>query len=615
MRLSRRNLVVLVFCLFLTPWINAATKNLLLTIKGSYLAYSYDFHQAYGENVEFEFLSYRVSCQYIRMDLTAQTFLAYGNVILERENEKLEGDEFLFSLKEKLGSLIKYGETVEVQSIGSEGKGPAALPQESLSEITLPRIQKSLISFSCRSLEISENFDVHGTDVTLYLEGLESVRFAKFKLSDGIKQRRGGVSLDRIWFTKSQGLVGRMSYLYEKEKRVNSLTQLHYEERSILKNYYGPARQLDLLTSTSYTLNENFRLGLTGNFNSSNLWNTQFWLNRNWSQKINTQLDFSYNKPINYKGEAWFGLQSTIDAEKLGNLSVTGRYEIQNQFLGGLFYSTTFLKNFSFFLNSSYSRLKMGGADTFSEIASGTIDLSYNSRTFNLATDYFLNYDLFGNQLLSQPQLRVGINPFYFYGGILSVGLTNITIYNHIRREGSHEQLYTNNTILNLMTQPMHLQKSLRLNFQIALEQFVERKGRNFTSGGFIMNLSQEFGTAVSVEAYYSLQSRRKTKGWLIEGTTSQDLSLLGRVQLSEMLSGWLSFSFDPKFGQWRQSFADLSVGIIKNWKVHSLLNYDFSLKKLNNIDLYLIREAGRFQLRFIWRSLSKQFLVELVPR
>jgi hypothetical protein len=64
-----------------------------------------------------------------------------------------------------------------------------------------------------------------------------------------------------------------------------------------------------------------------------------------------------------------------------------------------------------------------------------------------------------------------------------------------------------------------------------------------------------------------------------------------------------------------RQSFADISIDIIRNWRLHSLINYDFLLKKINNVDLYLIRDAGRFQLRFIWQSLSKQFLVELVPR
>ncbi|MFQ5722736.1 MAG: hypothetical protein ACE5GI_09625, partial [Candidatus Aminicenantales bacterium] len=125
----------------------------------------------------------------------------------------------------------------------------------------------------------------------------------------------------------------------------------------------------------------------------------------------------------------------------------------------------------------------------------------------------------------------------------------------------------------------------------------------------------KEFLKGVYLECMYSAQTRRKTQGWLIEGTTSQDLSALLRVNPLQSLDAWVSISYDPKNNQWRQSFTDISIGIVRNWRFHSLINYDFLLKKVNNIDLYLIREAGRFQLRFIWRSLSKQFLLELIPR
>jgi hypothetical protein len=57
-----------------------------------------------------------------------------------------------------------------------------------------------------------------------------------------------------------------------------------------------------------------------------------------------------------------------------------------------------------------------------------------------------------------------------------------------------------------------------------------------------------------------------------------------------------------------------VTVGLIKNWNFQSLLNYDFYRKTIANVDLYLIRHAGRFDLRFIWRSISKQFLIELIP-
>lgn len=590
-------------------------KETLISLKGEYLAYSYDFNQIYGENVEFKFSSYRAACRHIKIDITPKIFYAYGDVILEKEDDKFYADEFLFNPQTRKGTLISYREKIEVEEIENEKKEILLPKEDALHKLTLSKIQKSLIYFAGQTIHISTDFDVYGYNVTLFVEGLESVGFKKLRLSGGINQRRNGISLNRIWYTKSQGLIGRVSYFYEKEKKVNSLTQLNYEEHSVLKNYSGLKRQVDVMSSTTVNLKNDLNLGLTGNYNSSRLWNTLLWLNKNWSKKFSTQVNFSYNKPVNLKGEAWLGLQSTIDTGKFGNISFSGRYEIQNQMLTNFSYRNALLKKINFLLSSSYSQIKIGESPDYSKILSGGVNLSYRSRIFNVSTDYFLNYDLFGDQLLSQPQLRLGINPFQFYGGLISASIYNIFIYNNLKRGGIEEDSYSNNTVLTLSTQPVFLQKGLSFNYNISLEQFVEKEGRNFTSGGFIFNLNRSIVKGISLEGFYSFRSRRKTTGWLIEGTTSQDLSAVLKVNPSEKFNGWVSFSFDPKNSQWRQSFADISLGIIRHWKLHSLIHYDFLLRKINNVDLYLIREAGRFQLRFIWRSLSQQFLIELVPR
>ena len=594
----------------------APTKEeTLISLKGEYLAYSYDFNQIYGENVKFEFSSYSATCRHIKIDITPKIFYAYGEVILEKGDEKLNGDEFLFDPQAKKGTLISYGEEIEVKEIENEGKEIPSQKNDALKELTLAKIQKSLIYFVGQMFHITSDFGVYGYNVTLFVEGLESVKFKKLRLSGGISQRRNGISINRIWYTKSQGIIGRVSYFYEKEAKVNSLTQLNYEEHSVLKNYTGLKRQVDVMNSTTINLKNDLNLGLTGNYNSSSLWNTLFWLNKNWSKKFSTQVNFSYNKPINLKGEAWFGLQSTINTGKFGNISFSGKYEVKNQVLTSFSYRNTFLKKINFLLSSSYSQIKIGESPDYSKIFSGGVNLSYSSRIFNISSDYFLNHDLFGDQLLSQPQLRLGLNPFQFYGGLISANIYNIFIYNNLKRGGIEEDSYSNNTVLTLSTQPIFLQRGLSLNYNFSLEQFVEKEGRNFTSGGFIFNLNKSILKGISLEGLYSVQSRRKTKDWLIEGTTSQDLSAVFKVNPSERLNGWISFSYDPKNSQWRQSFAEISIGIIKYWKLHSLIHYDFLLEKINNVDLYLIRDAGRFQLRFIWRSLSQQFLVELVPR
>jgi len=607
-------LAVFVF-LFLLSSLSLALEKIFIRLEGSYLAYSYDLNQIYGENVEFQFSSYTVSCQSIKIDLTKKIFYSFGNVVLRSTDETLSGDEFLFDPKEKIGSLISYKEKIEVKDIGNVGQ-KIFLDQSQIPEdIDLLKIEKSFIYFTGQIFQITTDFDVYGYSVTLYIEGLEFVSFKKFKLSGGINQRRNGVSLEKIWYTKSQGLIGRLSYFYQKEKKVNTLTQLNYEEHSVLRNYQGLKRQADVMSSTTINFKKNLNLGLAANYNSSSLWNTNLWLNKNWGQKISTRADFSYNKPLNFEGEAWFGLQSSINTEKFGNISFSGKYEIQNQILSYFSYGNAFLKRIHFRLSSSYSQVKIGAGGDYSKILTGAMDVSYNSRLFNLSTDYFLNYDLFSSQILSQPQLRFGLNPFQFYGGLLSASISNIFIYNNLTTSDIRQNSFSNNLFINISTQPISIQKSLSLDFNLGLEQFIEKEGRNFTSGGLIIHADKNIAKGISLLGFYSFQSRRKTKSWLIEGTTSQDLSAVFKVNPSEKLNSWISFSFDPKNNQWRQSFADLSFELIKNWKLHSLLNYDFIFKKINNIDLYLIREAGRFQLRFIWRSLSKQILVELVPR
>lgn len=608
------SLVMFLCLIILNGTINAETEEPLLRIQGSYLIYSYDHNCVYGENVTFPFSEYEVTSRYLKVDLTAHIFYAYGSVRLFNDKKDLQGEEFYFDPRESKGILVRFSKKIELIRIDDTTDTSDLSRGNDLREISLDRIKKSFLYFTCPIIEIRDNFDVFGYEVTLYLEGMPSLGFKRFKLSEGFKQRSRGFSLDSVWYSKSQGITARGSFLYEKENRVNSLSQLRYEERSVLKNYIGVDRQADFMTSTTLIPNEKINLGITGNYNTSGLWNTNFWLNRVWNDNISTNLDFSYNKPINLKGEAWLGLQSTINAGKYGSFFLAGKYEFQDQVLSNFTYGNTFINSVNFLINSTYSRLKIGNSE-FSEILSGGISLSYNPRIFNISSDYYLNYDLFGNQLLTQPQLQIGLIPISFYGGLLSIGVNNIFIYNHLKRGDETSDTYSNNTMFNLSLAPLYLQKNFHLSFTASIEQFLEKQRRNFTTGGIILNLSKELFKGFFLEGYYNLHSRRRTRGWLLEGTTSQDLSTTLRADFGDIFNSWLSFSYNPKDRKWRQAFADLAVEIVKSWKFHSQMNYDFILNKINNIDLYLIREAGRVQLRFIYRSLSRQFLVELTPR
>jgi len=611
-----RNLSILLLVFFLLCGIMSAADKMIFQVEGEYLAYSYDHNWIYGEHSRFVFGSYQASCLHLKIDVTSRLFLAYGDVTLRKNDEVIAGDELVFDPVTNRGILTRYGDTITEQKIGDEGTDPLTADVSSLESWDLTEIRRSLLYFSGQSLDISEDLDVYGYNIAIHVEGMESVGFKKLKLSGVMKKRRTGFSFDRVWYTRSEGIISRASFFYNKEKKVNSLTRLHYEERSVLKDYEGPQRQVDVMTSTTVMLKEDFQLGLAGNYNSSNLWNVNLRANKNWKQKVNLEATITHNKPINLTGETWVGLRSQINGGKWGTFSILGKYEFQDQVLANFSYGNTFFKQkLSLMLSSSYSQIKLGQSSDYSKILTANVNMSYNTKVFNLATNYLLNYDLFGHQLLSQPQLRLGLNPFPLYAELLTLNVYNLFILNRVRMDDIIHHAFSNNTVFSLSTMPVNLLDSFKMNFSLQAEQFLEREGRNFTSGGFIINAQQRIAKGIFLEGFYNVQSRRKTQGWLIEGTTSQDLSLVFRLKPSENLAGWTSLSYDPKNNQLRQSFTDISFRMFKNWEFHGLLNYDFLLKKISNIDLYLIRHAGRFQLRFIWRSLARQFLVELVPQ
>jgi len=621
-----RKRLTLVLALILAPALAAAPGaaaggGILLRIDGAYIAYSYDHSQVFGDRVSFKLGDWDVTSRGIKIDLASRSALAFGGVTLAKDTEKREADELLFDLPLKSGVLLRYGEAIEAVSLEAgaplSDEARLALParRKPLDEMSLVRIRGSLVSFAAKIIEIGDSLEVTGYEVTLLIEGIESVGFAKFDLSFGDKQKTNGFSLDKIWYTKTQGLFGKASFTLEREKKISSFTQIYYEEHSILKDYVGLPRQFDLQTSTTLGIGKSSNVGLSGNYNSTNLWNARVWLDRAWNNDRNKVLvDFSFNRPLQGRNESWIGLQTNFDFQAAGRLAIQAKYEVHDQALASLAYNVTFGKRLSLALQSGYSRILIGGTGSVSKIFTGDANLSYQADLFNMGTDYYLNYDLLGNQRLTRPQLRLAFNPVTFYGGLLTATLQNIFVVNDLARDSVSNRSYSDNLALNLAAAPIYLRENTSVQVNLAFEQFLEKQGRNFTSGGLILRANTRILSGLTLEGFYSLQSRRRSKSWLIEGTTSQDLSGVLRFNPGEKLNGWISASFDPKTGEWKQSFADVTVGLIKNWNFQSMLNYDFFRKRIANVDLYLIRHAGRFDLRFIWRSISKQFLIELIP-
>lgn len=599
----------------------AAAESRVLRLDGGYLAVSYDLGRIYGEKTVFKLGAFTIESRILRLDVASGTGWAMGGVAIIGEAGHRSADALIFDRRSAAGLLVRYDEAIAFEDLESGNemdeaeRAPWLDRAKAVEDLTLAAVRLSLLYATAKTVEIAANGEVMGTDVMLYVEGIESVGFKRFRLLAGEKGPARGLSLDKVWFTKNQGLFGRASFNWDGGKKFQSSTVLAYEEHSLLKNYAGLPRQLDLQSTTRLALGDNFGLGVSGSYNSTSQWNARLSLEPKWDEgRSGLVADLSYNKPLLFRGETWLGLQSNLDLGAVGRLFVQGRYEVHDQALANLSYSTTLLKRIQVQLQSSYSRIHAGGTSARSEIYDGGISLSYASDKFQLGTDYALNYDLLGGRRLSRPQFRLSSSPFTFYGGLLTATAQNLFLFNAVKRGTRETTSFSNNTSFSVAAQPIILLPGVRFQASLALEQFLEKEGRHFTSGGLILRADRSFGPAVSIEGFYSVQSRRRTGGWLVEGTTGQDLSGVLRIAPFEGLKGWLSVSYDPKRGEWRQSFADLTIGLIRKWRFQSLLNYDLANRRVNNVDLSLIREAGRFDLRFIWRSISKQILVELIP-
>jgi hypothetical protein len=597
----------------------ADSEKPLLRIQGGYLAHSYDFNLILGENIAVEWGDWTMKARSIKIDVLRRLYMVFGNVILTSGAERVEADEFFSDVDKSSGILVRYGSSWQIEPF-RQNLAAADLEAElhrrrtALTNLGWEKIFSSLLYATARTIEITRTFEVRGTDVTFYVEGVPSVGFSKFTLAAGDVFNTGGISLDKIWYTRNQGLFGDVNYSILQDKTFKSLTQFHYEEHSILKDYNGLPRQLDVQNSSMWSISDHLEFGLNGNYNSTSLWNARFSVQEKSRDGRNAiLLDASYQKPLQSRGESWFGLESNIGSDNWGNLSLRGRYEVHDQKLIDLTYDKTFGKRLTFHLNTNFSQLGFGTGGNTSKILIADANFSYKADLFQAAADYYLNNDLLGGQRLERPQLRFSLAPVTFYDRLLTATLFNVFVVNSLHGDRVSES-YNDNTVFSLSAAPIWIRPTLSIQISLDAEQFLEKEGRNFTTGGTVLRAIQQFAPGIFLEAFYSFQSRRRTQAWLIEGTTSQDLSVVFRANTQARINGWVSVSYDPKYDDWKQGFAGVSVNLIRNWKIQSLINYDFYRNRLANIDLFLVRRAGRFDLRLIWRSLSKELLIELVP-
>jgi hypothetical protein len=304
--------------LILLPLILRAAEPPLIRIEGGYTAYSYDHAQIMGEDVKMSWFGWTVAAKSLKLDLGVRTGAAYGSIIMTKGDAKLEADELLFDAGAETGILVRFGENMRALPFPGDRKiddpgAEARARRAALEGVSWAKMRGSLLYASARAIDVLPSYEAYGDDVLMHVEGLDSVGFKRIKLSGGAQPKAGGLTLDRVWFSRLQGVFGDLSLTLNKEKLLRSRTLLHYEEHTILSNYVGLPRQLDLQTSNVWSAKEGLDLGLDGNYSSTGLGNAKlFALVKSRDAKRTTTFDLAYNKPLQSDGETWLGVRTDL---------------------------------------------------------------------------------------------------------------------------------------------------------------------------------------------------------------------------------------------------------------------------------------------------------------
>jgi hypothetical protein len=613
---------------FLLPIPTLAKLDVIMEIEGNYLAYSYDYNYLYGEgNLNVRFYQLKVSGERLKIDFNSNTLRIFGSVKLKSidssSNDSIEeysGDQFTLDLKDKKGELVNYQKEIEKSYLDS-GLNKAesfSLPTGSLKEVSLNKIQDSFLYYTFYRMELLENFKIVAFGVLCHVEGIESVYLKKFSLKKGTINLKPGVRVNRIWYTSTQGIIGEAEMHLLQSDKTFSRTYFNYEERSVLKEHLPPDRIFRFSSENKVIFSQNSSIGLNANYDSFSNWTASLYLNQQIKNLGSMNIDLSHIHPIGgFRPETWVRANTSFSFPKVGNFGSSLAYEAKGQLLSAVSFSKDFLKRFSFGLNASYNTVKESEVLSRSKIFSGNASLSYRHGYFNILSNFSLNSDLISRSSLSIPQISLNLSGISFYHDLLHFGITNnFYYYLSSSKVAGKTRDYSDNLIFELSSSLTTLPFIDNLSLSLRAEELFRQGRDSYLSTGFLVNLGKKvLEDSLNFNVIYAYNTHRKNRKWFIEGTYYQNLLTYLNFSFFEKIDGNVSLNFDPDRGRFINSFASVDYQLGRGWYIHSSLQYDILTKKINNIDLYLIRDARKFDIRIVWRYLTKQIFIEIVPK
>jgi hypothetical protein len=594
----------------------------LLEIKGDYLLYSYDYNYVYGQgNIQIKCREWTVRAEAVEIDVAGRVALASRDCRVEAGKQKFASDLLQIDLDSLELRFTSFKESIQSWTlpeapVAAADKGGAA---KKIVRRDLEVLKKSLVYFLNQRIVISQGYRVYGYQTTIFLEGVQSLAFKKFKLDQGTDEANiEGAGIDKIWYYPSEGLVvGSRLNLGKKVEygTVKTVNTLDFKYDILNQTATGPRGKIYFNSLNAFDLSKKNDLNLNVNYITDNMFNAVLAFKTQWTPRLSSEWAAEYSRTAAKREELWLRFRSSLQNKVLGDMALNLSYEKENQYVADVSLQNQALKNISISLQHSRSRLHYGEGAT-NRLIGSAFSLAYTNRLFNLATDYSFHKDLLQNQSQGTPRFMLNVSPFRLYYGLLHVNLASTFMVNQLNLGGKLDSQSKANLDVNLETEKIRLGRGPTVTLSLAAEQLLDQERLNdFTSLGCILHCSQDIAGFADLDLFYNYQTRRQTEKWLIQGSTSQDWSAVLRLKESQdRVKGWVSISYNTKTGNFTSGYLDCAVNLIKNWQIQTQMNYDFIFKNFN-YDLYLIRRAGRIMVRAAYRSLSRKFLLEILPQ
>ncbi len=609
----KKKIVPTIFLILISNFIHLSS-TVLIDISGDYLFYSYDHNYIFGKgNIIIKAADYELKGKSLEINMRNRSLLLTSSCEVTGSDKKVQNADMVRSDLNRMSVILyNYGDKIKINSL--KGTKPSVDFQAKRRIL----LEDSLLYFVGKRFRIKDDFELTGYKVVVFIEGTQSVAFNKFRMDKGISGKNDLFSINNLWYTNKSGLITDVSFNYK-----NDFGKTKFSNREFIKLNYdlfkvrsdSPEPQFNIGTESSLKFSKSSTLILKGGYITGNSGMALLTWNLKPGKIVNSSLTLDYRDRVNGNSELWIRGGLGLDLKKGGQINFKYNHEKDLGYSGDISYSNRIAKFLSLSATSSLSAIKVSDS-MLNKISDTRLSLNYTNDVFNFSANYSLNRDLINDNARYSPGFRMNTRPLVFYGGLLNLNFSSSLMFTTIRREQSEENSFRSNSALSISGKHLDISDDIFIDISGKVEQFFDSDPmENFTTAGVILRSVHNFSGNTSIELLYNFHTRRETRKWLIAGTSTGDISAVLRFKTPEgKLNMQSSISYDIERGDYTTGFLNLRYNLIKYWNLQSFFNYDFEFRRMN-YSVFLERKAGRILLRASYRSLSKQFQLELIPR